>query len=151
VSSVSFKGSRLRYGVCLERSLFEVAFKGVGAEVPEVPVFDSVSMFVSISVSLRTSAGIFLRLDRTTTRLLCPEGLAWFSVAYLIWKGFITHLPYLFLGVKLPLSLSFGGVPSDVEAPSSKSMSVSLNRENESYSGSMIFHDPSWSAVGLSC
>ena len=76
MSSVSFKGSRLRYGVCLDWSLFEGTFKGVGAEVPEVPTFDSVSMFVSISVSLRTSAGIFLRLERTTTRLLCPVGLA---------------------------------------------------------------------------
>ena len=70
VSSVSFIGSRLRYGVCLDRSLFEGSFK-LGAEVPEVPTFDSVSMFVSISVSLRTSAGgIFLRLERTTIRLL---------------------------------------------------------------------------------
>jgi hypothetical protein len=75
VSSVSFIGSRLRYGVCLERSLFEGGFKGLGADVPEVPTFDSVSKFVSISVSLRTSAGgIFLRLERTTTRLLCRVG-----------------------------------------------------------------------------
>ena len=75
VSSVSFIGSRLRYGVCLDRSLFEGSFKGLGAEVPEVPGFDSESMFVSISVSLRTSAGgIFLRFERTTTRLLCPVG-----------------------------------------------------------------------------
>jgi hypothetical protein len=84
VSSVSFKGSRLRYGVCLDRSLFEGAFKGGRDNVPEVPAFDSMSMFVSRSVSLRISAGIFLRLERTTTRLLCSAGLAWFSVAYLI-------------------------------------------------------------------
>ncbi len=148
VSSVSFKGSRLRCGVCLDRSLFEGAFEG---DLSEVHAFDSVSMLVSRSLSLRTSAGIFLRLERTTTRLLCSEGLGWFSVAYLIWKGLITHLPYLIFGVMSPLSLDFGGVPSDVEPPSSKSKSVSLNRENESYSGSLIFHDPSWSAVGLAC
>jgi hypothetical protein len=76
VSSVSFKGSRLRYGVCLDRSLFEEAFKGGRDDVPEVHAFDYVSMFVSISVSLRKSAGIFLRLERTTTRLLCSAGLA---------------------------------------------------------------------------
>ena len=144
VSSFSFIGSRLRCGVCLDRSLFEGGFKGLGADVPEVPTFDSVSKFVSISVSLRTSAGgIFLRLERTTTRLLCSLGLAWFSVAYLIWKGLITHLPYLFLGVRSLLSLNFGGVSSEVETPSSRSKSVSLKRENESYSGSIIFHDPS--------
>ena len=84
MSSVSFKGSRLRYGVCLDRSLFEKALKGVDAEVPEVPALDSVSMFESISVSLRASPGIFLRLEMTTTRLLCSAGLAWLSVAYLI-------------------------------------------------------------------
>jgi hypothetical protein len=144
VSSVSFKGSRLRYGVYLDRSLFEGAFKGGRDNVPEVPAFDSISMFVSRSVSLRTSPGIFLRLERTTTRLLCSAGLAWVSVAYLIWNGFITRLACLFLGVRSPLSLDLGGVPSDVEAPSSrKSMSVSLKRENESYSGSIMFHDPS--------
>ena len=76
MSSVSFKGSRFRYGVCLDRSLFEGAFRGGRDDIPEVPAFDSVSMFVSISVSLRTSAGIFLRLERTTTRLLCSAGLA---------------------------------------------------------------------------
>jgi hypothetical protein len=66
----------LRYGVCLDRSLFEEAFKGGRDDVPEVHAFDYVSMFVSISVSLRKSAGIFLRLERTTTRLLCSAGLA---------------------------------------------------------------------------
>ena len=56
VSSVSFKGSRLRYGVCLDSwSLFAGAFKDDLGEVPEVPGFDSVSMFVSRSLSLITS------------------------------------------------------------------------------------------------